>query len=240
MHVLELFSSVGVRYIGPSQKAPNIVVIAIFELVCVDNQTAIFPALALDVDLIGLYFGKSASRCLEKRGELRDAPLASPKLIKLAACRCGWVDLTLRLVSRSKSGASEDAITASAGVSATLERGREWGYSIAAVMMRPNDKSSEKESDYRITQQRLDGTVEFGAAWKRTGEGGREFLSIMLDDPSLPSPLNAVMFVADNGEGTRLVWQRPPKKAPAAEAKPDTPRPRYPQASRSPRDAFYP
>ena len=35
------------------------------------------------------------------------------------------------------------------------------------VMMRPNDKSSDKEPDYRITQERLDGTVEFGAAWKR-------------------------------------------------------------------------
>jgi hypothetical protein len=59
MHVLELFSSAGVRYIGHSQKELNIVVIAIFELACVDNQTAIVPALALEVDLIGLYFGKS-------------------------------------------------------------------------------------------------------------------------------------------------------------------------------------
>jgi uncharacterized protein (DUF736 family) len=105
------------------------------------------------------------------------------------------------------------------------------------VMMRPNDKSSDKEPDYRITQERLDGTVEFGAAWKRRGEGGREFLSIMLDDPSLPSPLNAVMFTADNGEGTRLVWQRAPKKTPAAESKPKAPRPRRPQASRSPQPA---
>jgi uncharacterized protein (DUF736 family) len=88
------------------------------------------------------------------------------------------------------------------------------------VVMRPNDKSSDKEPDYRVTQERLDGAVEFGAAWKRRGEGGREFLSIMLDDPSLPSPLNAVMFVADNGEGTRLVWQRPVKKAATAEPKP--------------------
>ena len=105
------------------------------------------------------------------------------------------------------------------------------------VMMRPNNKSSDKEPDYRITQERLDGAVEFGAAWKRTGEGGREFLSIMLDDPSLPSPLNAVMFVADNGEGTRLVWNRPPKQTPAPDAKPGTPRPRRPQASRSPQPA---
>ena len=105
------------------------------------------------------------------------------------------------------------------------------------VLMRPNNKSSDKEPDYRITQERLDGTVEFGAAWKRRGEGGREFLSIMLDDPSLPSPLNAVMFTTDNGEGTRLVWQRPPKKTPAADAKPDAPRARRPQTARSPQPA---
>lgn len=111
----------------------------------------------------------------------------------------------------------------------TLQRGN--------VVLRPNDKSSDKEPDYRIMQEREDGTVEFGAAWKRQGERGREFLSIMLDDPALPSPLNAVMFVADDGEGTRLVWQRPPKKSPGAEAKPGTPRARRPQLVRSPQPA---
>jgi uncharacterized protein (DUF736 family) len=111
----------------------------------------------------------------------------------------------------------------------TLQRGN--------VFLTPNDKSSEKEPDYRVLQQREDGIVEFGAAWKRTGEHGREFLSIMLDDPSLPSPLNAVMFTADDGEGTRLVWQRPTKKTPAAESKPSAPRAHRPQASRSPQPA---
>jgi uncharacterized protein (DUF736 family) len=43
------------------------------------------------------------------------------------------------------------------------------------VMMRPNDKSREKEPDYRITQERMDGTVAFGAAWKRRGEGDARF-----------------------------------------------------------------
>jgi uncharacterized protein (DUF736 family) len=105
------------------------------------------------------------------------------------------------------------------------------------VVLRPNGKSSEKEPDYRIMQERKDGTVEFGAAWKRTGEHGREFLSIMLDDPALPSPLNAVMFVADNGESTRLVWQRPPKNTPAAEAKASATRVRRPQIVRSPQPA---
>jgi uncharacterized protein (DUF736 family) len=77
------------------------------------------------------------------------------------------------------------------------------------MVLRPNDKSSEKGPDYRIVQQREDGTVEFGAAWKRRGEQGREFLSIMLDDPALPSPLAApaesdcssIAFMAGKGFG---------------------------------------
>jgi uncharacterized protein (DUF736 family) len=105
------------------------------------------------------------------------------------------------------------------------------------VVLRPNEKSSDKEPDYRIVQERDDGTVEFGAAWKRKGEQGRAFLSVMLDDPALPSPLNAVMFTADDGDGTRLVWQRVRKPAPAPEAKPVTARAHRPHASRSPQPA---
>jgi hypothetical protein len=48
----------------------------------------------------------------------------------------------------------------------------------------------------------------------------------MLDDPVLPSSFTAVMSVANDGESTRLVWQRAPKKAPVPEAKPETPRTR--------------
>jgi uncharacterized protein (DUF736 family) len=106
------------------------------------------------------------------------------------------------------------------------------------MVLTPNEKSSDKGPDYRITQRREEGAIEFGAAWKRRGEQGREFLSIMLDDPALPSPVNAVMFTADDGEGTRLVWQRAAKNAPAAEAKPAAaPRPRRRQAAAAPQPA---
>jgi uncharacterized protein (DUF736 family) len=76
--------------------------------------------------------------------------------------------------------------------------------------------------------------VEFGAAWKRSSERGRAFLSVVLDDPTLPLSLNAALFPSDRDNTATLVWQRPPKKAPAAEVEPATTRPRRPSA-RTPR-----
>jgi uncharacterized protein (DUF736 family) len=94
----------------------------------------------------------------------------------------------------------------------TLERG--------SVVFRPNEKMGDKEPDYRIVQDRDGLVVEFGAAWKRSSERGRDFLSVLLDDPALPSSLNAALFLAEDQDRATLVWQRQARKAPAAEAKP--------------------
>ena len=91
-----------------------------------------------------------------------------------------------------------------------------------AVVFRPNEKGGDKEPDYRIVQERGEGTVELGAAWKKSSDSGREFLSVMLDDPALPASLNAALFFSGQTERATLVWQRQVKKAPATEAKPDT------------------
>jgi uncharacterized protein (DUF736 family) len=113
-----------------------------------------------------------------------------------------------------------------------------------AVMFRPNEKGGDKEPDYRVVQDREEGTVELGAAWKRSSGTGREFLSVLLDDPALPASLNAALFPSDQGERASLVWQRQIRKAPAAEAKPEaaepkpaTPRGRRASAARRPADA---
>jgi uncharacterized protein (DUF736 family) len=94
----------------------------------------------------------------------------------------------------------------------TLDRG--------SVVFRPNEKVGDKEPDYRIVQEHGELVVEFGAAWKRSSERGRDFLSVLLDDPALPSSLNAAMFLAEGQDRATLVWQRQIKKAPPAEAKP--------------------
>jgi uncharacterized protein (DUF736 family) len=86
------------------------------------------------------------------------------------------------------------------------------------VTLCPANKSHDREPDYRIVQEQESGTVEIGAGWKRTSERGREFISIVLDDPALPAPISAAMFLADQGCNATLVWQRAQRKAPAPEA----------------------
>jgi uncharacterized protein (DUF736 family) len=96
----------------------------------------------------------------------------------------------------------------------------------ADVVLRPTNKTSEREPDYRIVQETEAGMVELGAAWKRQSGSGRDFLSVVLDDPALPSSVNAAMFMDDRDEKATLVWQRAKKaatvdtKPAAAEAKP--------------------
>jgi uncharacterized protein (DUF736 family) len=108
----------------------------------------------------------------------------------------------------------------------TLQRGN--------LVLRPTNKSGEKEPDYRFVQEADDGTVEFGAAWKRSSGQGRDFLSVVLDDPALPASLNAAMFLSDRDDTATLVWQRPKPKPPATESEPKASRPSRPSA-RGPR-----
>jgi len=88
------------------------------------------------------------------------------------------------------------------------------------IRIRPCDKSSDREPDYRVVAETVFGTVEFGAAWKRTSERGQEFLSVSLDDPSLGGPLNAALFLDSETCTAPLVWTRPKAKPVAAAAAP--------------------
>jgi uncharacterized protein (DUF736 family) len=76
----------------------------------------------------------------------------------------------------------------------------------AKAIVRPSDKSdtdNDKAPDYWI----FAGTVELGAAWKKTSREDRLYLSCKLDDPSLPAPIYASLVEADDGEH-RLIWSR--------------------------------
>ncbi len=46
----------------------------------------------------------------------------------------------------------------------------------------PHRPHRRQGPDYRI----LAGATEFGAAWKKTSNEGRDYLSVKLDDPSFP------------------------------------------------------
>ncbi len=45
------------------------------------------------------------------------------------------------------------------------------------------EKENDKAPDCRV----FAGQIELGAAWKKTSSTGREYLSVKLDDPSLPA-----------------------------------------------------
>ena len=73
---------------------------------------------------------------------------------------------------------------------------------VKSATFRPNEKSDDKAPDYRI----FAGTTEFGAAWKKTSQQNREYLSVKLDDPSFPAPIYASLVESD--EGHSLIWSR--------------------------------
>jgi uncharacterized protein (DUF736 family) len=69
---------------------------------------------------------------------------------------------------------------------------------------RAADKPNDKAPDYRI----FSGQTEFGAAWKKTTNEGRDYLSVKLDDPSWASPIYASLIEADDGKSHSLLWSR--------------------------------
>lgn len=66
-------------------------------------------------------------------------------------------------------------------------------------------KTSEGAPDFRIYA----GSAELGAAWRArsNGEDPRDYLSVLLDDPSFPEPVRAALFTDDDGVAV-LVWNR--------------------------------
>jgi uncharacterized protein (DUF736 family) len=57
--------------------------------------------------------------------------------------------------------------------------------------------------DYRVT---LEG-AELGAAWKKTSGKGIEYLSVQIDSPAFPAPINFAVF--GRKDGTHVAdWNR--------------------------------
>jgi uncharacterized protein (DUF736 family) len=66
----------------------------------------------------------------------------------------------------------------------------------------------KRRPQYRIYSQ----GAEVGAAWSKTSEAGNDYISLKLDDPALPAPIYASLFVDNEGDKYSLVWQRPTKR----------------------------
>jgi len=74
--------------------------------------------------------------------------------------------------------------------------------SLKSVDIRPVERSSDSGPDYRISA----GGADLGAAWTATKPDKPECLSVRLDDPSFPAPVNALL--AQAGDGYELRWSR--------------------------------
>jgi uncharacterized protein (DUF736 family) len=73
----------------------------------------------------------------------------------------------------------------------------------------PNDKGeNESAPDFRLQAAGHD----FGAAWKKTSEAGRDYLSVAIDDPSFPATVYARLIEGENGTHD-LIWSRSKPKA---------------------------
>jgi uncharacterized protein (DUF736 family) len=81
------------------------------------------------------------------------------------------------------------------------------------IKLLPNaGKTSENAPDYIVAANGYSGVdIPIGGAWKKTkskiGGNDFEFLSITIDDPSLPNPLNVAAFKNNEG-GWDITWRR--------------------------------
>ena len=75
-------------------------------------------------------------------------------------------------------------------------------FEVRGVELRPVARQSDKAPDFRLIR---DG-VECGAAWSKTGQDGRRYVSVKMDDPSLMAPIFANLVEAE--DGYRLIWSR--------------------------------
>jgi uncharacterized protein (DUF736 family) len=74
-------------------------------------------------------------------------------------------------------------------------------------------KEDAPAGDTSPTHRIFSGRAEIGAAWRKTAqESKREYLSVKIDDCSLTQPINANLYIDDNGDAN-LVWTRLPATA---------------------------
>lgn len=70
--------------------------------------------------------------------------------------------------------------------------------------------NDNRENDAAPVFRIFAGRSEIGAAWRQrtNGENVREYLSVHLDDPSLPEGISAAMFLIGGGNEANLIWTR--------------------------------
>ena len=75
------------------------------------------------------------------------------------------------------------------------------------VRIVPDANASGNAPSHRV----LIGEAEVGAAWAKTTQDDRPYLSVKLDEPTFTGPIFAQLF-AGEGEAHDLVWSRPTRR----------------------------
>jgi uncharacterized protein (DUF736 family) len=82
----------------------------------------------------------------------------------------------------------------------------------ASVTIEPiANKRGDKSPDYRVFCQ-SSGPGEIGAAWERTKED-TSYLSVRLDDPSFPAPIDCRLVKTSIEHDYSLIWERDRKRS---------------------------
>lgn len=77
----------------------------------------------------------------------------------------------------------------------------------ASVTIEPvTSKRGEKSPDFRLYVQ-SSGPSEIGAAWERTKDGA-SYLSVRIDDPIFPAPIDCRLVKTAAEHGHTLLWER--------------------------------
>ncbi|WP_374394954.1 DUF736 domain-containing protein [Sphingopyxis sp.] len=71
------------------------------------------------------------------------------------------------------------------------------------VRIVPEDNPKSNAPTHRL----FAGDAEIGAAWEKTSQDDRAYLSVKLDDPSFTAPIFAQLFEGSDGDYD-LVWTR--------------------------------
>lgn len=78
------------------------------------------------------------------------------------------------------------------------------------VRIAPDTRASgENAPSHRV----FVGRAEIGAAWSKTSNEGRSYLSLKVDDPSFSNPIYANLFEDEDGDAHSLIWSRPNRRA---------------------------
>jgi len=80
------------------------------------------------------------------------------------------------------------------------------------VLVPAEHSDTENAPDYRIHLGDGDGP-EVGAGWKRTGEKAGDYVSLLVDAPTLTQPIRANLFQSNDDKSVWILnWNRPPKR----------------------------